>query len=87
MDAISKIVQVLGSLFYHLFHSMFDDHGFSDLDGEKIVPEQPVGDSLSQVVAEIDVKRSINLEPSMTEIRQKNLTTFCNYINLDLHLF
>lgn len=87
LDAISEIVQVLGSLPYHLSHSMFDDHGFPDPDGEKIVPEQPVGDPLSQVVAEIEVERGVNLEPSMTETRQKNLTTFRNYINLDPHHF
>lgn len=78
-------MQVLGSLPYHLSHSTFDDHGFPDPYGEKIVPEQPVGDPLSQVVAEIEVERGVDLERSVTETRQKNLTTFRNYINLDPH--
>lgn len=87
LDAISEIIQVLGSLLSDLSHSSFDVHGFPDLNGEKIVPDQPVGDTLSQVVAEIEVERGVDLECSVTETRQKNLTTFRNYINLDPHHF
>ena len=87
LDAISEIVQVLGSLPSDLSHITFDDHGFPDPSGEKIVPEQPVGNPLSQVVAEIEVESGVDLERSVTETRHKNLTTSRNYINLDPHHF
>ena len=87
LDAISEIVQVLGRLPYDLSHSTFDDHGFPDPSGERIVLEQPVGDRLSQVIAEIEVDRGVDPERSVTETRQKNLTTFLNYIKFDPHHF
>lgn len=69
LDAISEILDLLGSLPYPLSHSKFDDYGFPDPDGERIVPDQPMGDPLSQVVAEIEVERRVDSEGAATETR------------------
>lgn len=92
LDAISEIVHVLGNLPKCLSHSKFDDYGFPDPGGERILPDPPVGGPLSRLVAEIEAECGVDSEGAVAETQgleeaQKNLATFRTYIKLDPKLF